>query len=97
MRLAFSLAFIHLGSRKVFLSTATYHPNECWVKQQGRNVMMWLDEQKISAEFLLHDRDTKFSSAFGRLFRNAGVAPIHTPQLAPNANVYASWCTSLVA
>ncbi len=66
-RLAFSLAFIHLGSRKVFVSPATYHPNECWVKQQGRNVMMWLDEQQLGAEFILHDRDTKFSFAFDKL------------------------------
>jgi len=94
-RLAFSLAFIHLGTRRVFLSPATFHPNECWVKQQGRNVMMWLDEQQLQAEFILHDRDTKFSSAFGRLFRNAGVAPIRTPLLAPNANAFVeSWIGS---
>lgn len=94
-RLAFSLAFIHLGTRRVFLSPATFHPNECWVKQQGRNVMMWLDEQQLQAEFILHDRDTKFSSAFDRLFRNAGVAPIRTPQLAPNANAFVeSWIGS---
>lgn len=94
-RLAFSLAFIHLGTRRVFLSPATFHPNECWVKQQARNVMMWLDDQKLRAKFILHDRDTKFSFAFDKLFRNAGIAPIRTPLLAPNANAFVeSWIGS---
>jgi putative transposase len=94
-RLAFSLAFIHLGTRKVFLSPATYHPNDCWVKQQARNVMMWLDGQQLRAEFILHDRDTKFSSAFDRLVRSAGIQRIRTPLLAPNANAFAeSWIGS---
>lgn len=41
IRIAYCLAFIHVGTRRVFLSPSTYHPNEQWVKQQARNVMMW--------------------------------------------------------
>ena len=40
IRIAYCLAFIHVGTRRVFLSPPTYHPNEQWVKQQARNVMM---------------------------------------------------------
>ncbi|MCL2647331.1 MAG: hypothetical protein FWD61_10070 [Phycisphaerales bacterium] len=40
---AFILMFIHLESRKVFLSPATYTPGEQWVCQQARNVSLWLD------------------------------------------------------
>lgn len=34
---AYVLVFIHLGSRRVFMSPATFNPNEAWVLQQARN------------------------------------------------------------
>jgi len=58
---------------------------------------MWLEDQGIQARFLLHDHDAKFTAGFDELFRNVGTRIIKTPIRAPNANAYASWCTSLVA
>jgi putative transposase len=95
-RLAFCLAFIHVGTRKVFVSPSTYEPHEEWVKQQGRNLLMWLDENKLSATHLVHDRDTKFSLAFQRQMFDAGIRRVRTPLLAPDANAFAeSWIGSL--
>lgn len=92
VRLAYCLAFIHVGTRKVFLSPATYCPNDKWIQQQGRNALMWLDEQQLGARFLLHDRDSKFSTAFRELFRSGGTRPLRTPLLAPDANSFIeSW------
>lgn len=34
-RQAYFLAFVHVGSRKVWVSPATYHPNGGWLLQQG--------------------------------------------------------------
>ena len=67
VRIAYCLAFIHVGTRKVFLSPPTYHPDDRWVQQQGRNMIMWLEDQHLEARFLIHDRDTKFSAAFRHL------------------------------
>ncbi len=89
VRLAYCLAFIHVGTRKVFLSPPTYHPHDRWVQQQGRNLMMWLEEQQLEARFLIHDRDSKFSAAFRQLFRGAGLRCLQTPLLAPDANASA--------
>lgn len=95
-RQAFVLMFIHAGSRKVWVSPATYHPNEVWVQQQARNVLMWLEDQGLQATHLLHDRDTKFTAAFGRLFDSAEVQIVKSPVMAPNANAYAeSWIATL--
>lgn len=92
-RLAFCLAFIHVGSRRVFLSPATYEPNERWVMQQARNVTMWLDEQGLKARFLLHDRDAKLSGrGLRRLLRSGDIQEVRTPVLAPDANAFIeSW------
>ncbi len=95
-RTAYVLAFIHLGSRKVFLSTSTYHPTDKWMKQQARNVSMWAEDEGIDIRFLIHDRDTKFSRAFDEHFRRDDGGVIKTPYLAPIANSFAeSWIGSL--
>jgi putative transposase len=62
--LAYVLAFIHLGSRKVFLSPSTFHPAGEWMRQQARNVSIWADEEGIDVRFLIHDHDTEFTEAF---------------------------------
>jgi putative transposase len=53
---------------------------------------MWLEDNQLPAVFLLHDRDGKFPGSFDRVFQNAGVAPVRTPVMAPDANAFAeSW------
>ena len=38
---------------------------------------------------ILHDRDSKFTSAFDEVFRSEGIKVIHTPIRAPQANAFA--------
>ena len=58
---AYVLVFLHLGSRRVYMSQPTFHPDEAWVMQQARNVSMWHDDHGIEASYLIRDRDTKFT------------------------------------
>ncbi|MHB1157644.1 MAG: integrase core domain-containing protein [Phycisphaerales bacterium] len=91
-RVAYVLVFIHIGSRKVFLSPATYHPTGDWVQQQGRNALMWAENHGVEIKHLIHDHDTKYTREFDRLFKEAGVNIILTPYQVPVANCYAeSW------
>ncbi len=95
-RVAFGLMFIHLGSRKVFVSPSTYHPTGEWVQQQARNVTMWLEDENLELRFLIHDGDTKFTEAFDEHFRNVGEQIVKTPYQAPVANCFAeSWIGTL--
>lgn len=88
-RIAYSLVFIHVGTRKVFPSPPSYRGDDRWVRQQSRNVLMWLEDQQLDARFLIHDRNSKFSGGFRRVIRSAGT---RTPLLAPDANAFAeSW------
>lgn len=55
-----------------------------------------LDDRDRQIDFLLHDRDTKFSAAFHALFDGAGMRIIRTPLRAPNANAHVErWVGSL--
>ena len=96
-QVAYVLAFVHLGSRKVFLSPSTLNPTDEWMRQQARNVGIWADEEGINLRFLIHDRDGKYSEAFDEHFHHDKGGVILTPYGAPTANAYASCCTSLAA
>ncbi len=92
---AYVLMFIHLGSRKVFLSPATYNPDDAWMQQQARNVRMWAEDEGIDVRFLIHDRDTKFSATFDEHFKRSDGGAVRTPFMTPIANCYAeSWIGS---
>lgn len=92
VKTAYLLMFIHLESRKIFISPATYEPREDWVCQQARNVKMWLEDAGIQQRFILHDRDTKFSEEFDEVFREENLEVVKTPFQAPDANAFAeSW------
>ena len=96
-KMAYVLMFIHLGSRKVFITPSTYHPTAEWVQQQARNTSMWADEEGIDIRFMIHDRDTKFTEAFDEHFKRPDGKTVLTPVRAPNANAYTPRCTLLAA
>ena len=82
------LAFIHLESRRVYCSPATYNPDGDWVLQQARNATMWLADMNVTPRFLIHDRDKKFPKRFREFWKSEGVRCIKTPLRAPMANSY---------
>ena len=82
------LVFIHLGSRRVFMSPATFHPDEKWVLQQARNAAMWLDDIGVSASHLIRDRDGKFPESFDGFWECSGTKIKKTPPRTPQANGY---------
>lgn len=88
MRDAYVLVFIHLGSRKVVCSSATYHPDNKWVMQQARNASMWMEDEGIEPRFLIRDRDTKFSHEFDSFWKDAKIKVIKSPSRAPEANAF---------
>ncbi len=96
-RVAYALMFIHLGSRKVFVSPSTYHPTADWMQQQARNVTMWTEDEGLELRFLIRDRDSKYTEAFDEHFRGiSGEQIVKTPFQSPIANSFAeSWIGSL--
>ena len=57
--------------------------------QQARNLFMELAGQVGRFQFLLRDRDTKFTAAFDAVFTAEGIQVLRTPVRAPRANAYA--------
>jgi putative transposase len=83
------LFFIELDTRRVHVAGVTANPDGGWVAQQARNLLLVLGEQGRQLQFVLRDRDAKFSRAFDDVFRSEGAQILLTPVQAPNANAYA--------
>ena len=82
------LVFFRLGSRKVYCSPSTYHPNSKRVMQQARNASMWVEDEGIDPRFLIRDRDRKYPDEFDAFWKEARVRPIKIPPRAPMANAF---------
>ncbi len=67
------LAFIHVGSRRVWVSSPTAHPDGRWVAQQARNVCMEFAEEEHKPTDIIHDADTKFTKQFDEIFEDEGI------------------------
>ena len=62
------LFFISLATRRIEYIACTSNPDGRWAAQQARNLTMQLGDEP-PFRFLIHDRDSKFSQAFGEVFR----------------------------
>ncbi len=84
----FVLVFINIATRRVIATPATPNPNEEWVVQQARNVVMDIEDTGMKIEHLIHDWDTKFTAQFRGLFEYEGVEIHRVGPQKPNQNAY---------
>ncbi len=80
---------MELSTRKVTVAGVTPHPHGRFMSQVARNLTDEFDGFLHGKRFLIHDRDTKFSSDFKRILADAGVESVQCPARAPNCNAYA--------
>jgi len=94
---AYFLVFIHVGSRRVWVSNATFNPTGDWTAQQARNFIIHLAERGEMIRHLIRDLDTKFVvSKFDQIFKTEGAKIVRIPPRSPNLNTYAErWIQSL--
>lgn len=90
------LFFIHVGSRRVYVTGLTAHPDSAWMVQQARNISMIFAEQEDKAEFLIRDHDTKFVKEFDEILRTDGIEVKKVGPRAPNMNAFAErWAQTI--
>jgi transposase InsO family protein len=94
LRRLYVLFFIEVRSRRVWLAGVSANPDGAWVTQQARNLAV--TRSSGSPQFLIRDRDAKFTGPSDEVFRTEGTEVIRTPIRAPQANAYAErWVRSV--
>jgi putative transposase len=80
----FVLVFLHVESRRAYLSPATYHPNEAWVCDQAQAFARHIKKSRLGADIAMHDRDTKFTASFDDALKGAGLRVQKAAYRSPN-------------
>jgi hypothetical protein len=80
---------IELKSRVVHVLGVTKHPDGIWATQVARNLVSDLEDKGRPFQFLVRDRDCKFTAAFDEVFTSGGTRVIKCPVRAPRANAFA--------
>lgn len=88
IRKVFVLAFLHVETRRLVLSPATFHPDEAWVVAQTNRFVDQARKQKLRVAPLQRDRDSKFTKEMSRVLRSKRVRVKVTEYRAPNTNAF---------
>lgn len=83
------ILFVHLETRRLFITPATLHPTDQWMIQQAKNFLIYAEEQGLQVTHLIRDNDGKFSGGgFDAILQSAGAEIMPTSLRAPNMNPY---------
>lgn len=82
------LVFLHLGTRRCWISPCTASPDSAWASQQARNFLIVADEMELPATILMRDNDAKFSRRFDEVLTSSGVEIKRTAPMSPNLRAH---------
>jgi putative transposase len=83
------LFVMELATRRVQIVGITPYPTAAFMQPCARQLTDPFDGFLLGKQYLLHDRDTKFTQAFDTLLKASGVEPIVLPPRSPNLNAHA--------
>ncbi|WP_145060769.1 integrase core domain-containing protein [Adhaeretor mobilis] len=96
LKQAFVLAFLHVGSRRVICSPATFKPDKKWMLTQAESMLVQAREADLPVSYLIRDNDNCYVLDFEAVFEQADVRVKPTAPRAPNQNAFVKrWSGSL--
>lgn len=84
----YMIVFLHVESRRVFITPSTQHPNEAWVLEQTAAFQEHAASEGIEVGLVMHDRDTKFTASFDEALKTEGSKIRKSAFRSPNQCAY---------
>jgi putative transposase len=95
-RQIFAMAFIHLATRRVFVTPGTFQPDDAWMAAQARTFVEHAAAESLPCAIVMRDRDGKFTAAFDQVFQERSIQVKPVGLQAPNLNAFIErWIQSL--
>src|SRR5690606_5040523 len=88
LKQSYVLVFLHLGSRKVFVTESTRKPNATWMKEQAGKFVEHVKSSGQEVTLLLRDRDVIYGQGFDKTIREAGIRVKKNSVRAPNLQAH---------
>lgn len=82
------LVFLHLGTRRCWISPCTTSPNSAWVSQQAKNFLMDAEDMELAPTHVMRDNDKKFSAQFDQTLKSSGVEVKRNTPRSPNLRAH---------
>ena len=84
LRDIFVLVFLHVETRRVFITESTYKPDEAWMIEQAEAFIQHTKTEQLQCKIVMHDNDGKYSKPFLKIFSDAKIKPHRTAIRSPN-------------
>ncbi|MCL6506364.1 MAG: integrase core domain-containing protein, partial [Bryobacteraceae bacterium] len=82
------VVFLHLGTRRCWISPCTLSPDSAWVSQQARNFLMDAEDLELAPKYVMRDNDTKFTAQFDEVLKTSGAKVKRNTPLSPNLRAH---------
>jgi putative transposase len=82
------LVFIHIGTRRIWVSPCTAHPTADWTSQQARNFAMHVDEHDLPCKMVMRDNDKKYPKTFDDVFTTSTCKVKRNVPASPNLQAH---------
>ena len=83
------LVFIHLGTRRIWISPCTAHPDSAWVSQQARNFLQHAEDINLPVKIVMRNNDGKLQgSGFDGVIEWSGAKIKRTTPMSPNLRAH---------
>ena len=84
LRDIFVLVYLHVKTRRVFITESTYKPDEAWMIEQAKAFIEHTETEQLPCKIVMHDNDGKYSKPFLKVFSNSKIKLHRTAIRSPN-------------
>jgi len=84
LRDLFVLVFLHVETRRVFVTPATFKTGDAWMQKQAEAFVRHVKDSGLKVDIVMHDRDAKFTEDFDQTLRDADLEVKKAAYRSPN-------------